>query len=80
MLKQFGIIGNYCDSYYFIDILIRSKCLTITNSVNLESVTGLRKTKEDFYLLLFSISLPELFVAIFTIVDPDIVGIHWATF
>jgi cation:H+ antiporter len=49
--------------------------LTITNSVNLASVTGLGKTKIGFILVAFSTSLPELVVVIFSIMKPQTVGI-----
>ena len=49
--------------------------MAITNSVNLASVTGLGKTKIGFLFVAFSTSLPELFVAIFAIWNPDTIGI-----
>ena len=75
MIEQFGIIGNVIVLIISLIVLIKSSSLTITNSVNLASVTGLGKTKVGFLLVAFSTSLPELFVAIFAIVDPNAVGI-----
>ena len=75
VLEQLGIIGNITVLFISLAILIRSSSLTITNSVNLASVTGLGKTKVGFLLVAFSTSLPELFVATFAIVDQGTVGI-----
>ncbi|MEJ2241185.1 MAG: sodium:calcium antiporter [Candidatus Bathyarchaeota archaeon] len=75
MIEQFGIIGNIIILIISLIVLIRSSSLTISNSVNLASVTGLGKTKVGFLLVAFSTSLPELFVAIFAIMNPDAVGI-----
>jgi len=41
----------------------------------LASVTGLGKTKTGFILVAFSTSLPELMVVIFSILDPQTIGI-----
>lgn len=75
MIEQFGIIGNVIILIISLIVLIRSSSLTISNSVNLASITGLGKTKVGFLLVAFSTSLPELIVAIFAIVDPNTVGI-----
>jgi cation:H+ antiporter len=75
VIEQFGIIGNIIILIISLIVLIRSSSLTISNSVNLASITGLGKTKVGFLLVAFSTSLPELFVAIFAIVDPNTVGI-----
>ncbi len=75
VLEQLGIIGNIIVLVISLGVLIRASTLTITNSVNLASVTGLGKTKVGFLLVAFSTSLPELFVATFAIVDQGNVGI-----
>ncbi|MCW8802425.1 MAG: hypothetical protein OQK81_03630 [Candidatus Bathyarchaeota archaeon] len=75
MLDQLGIFGNIIVLVVSLVVLIRASSLTITNSVNLASVTGLGKTKVGFLLVAFSTSLPELFVATFAIVDSETVGI-----
>ena len=75
VLEQLGIIGNIIVLVISLGVLIRASSLTITNSVNLASVTGLGKTKVGFLLVAFSTSLPELFVATFAIVDQGTVGI-----
>ncbi len=75
MLEQFGIIGNIVVLIASLVVLIKASSLTITNSVNLASVTGLGKTKVGFILVAFSTSLPELFVAIFAIANPQTIGI-----
>lgn len=75
MFEQLGIIGNILVLFISLVVLIRASSLTITNSVNLASVTGLGKTKVGFLLVAFSTSLPELFVAFFAILDPQTVGV-----
>ena len=75
VLEQLGIIGNITVLFISLAILIRSSSLTISNSVNLASVTGLGKTKVGFLLVAFSTSLPELVVTTFAIVDQQTVGI-----
>lgn len=75
MFEQLGIFGNVIVLIVSLVVLIRASSLTITNSVNLASVTGLGKTKVGFLLVAFSTSLPELFVAVFAIVDSETVGI-----
>ena len=75
MLDQLGIFGNIIVLVVSLFVLIRSSGLTITNSVNLASATGLGKSKVGFLLVAFSTSLPELFVALFSILDNSTVGV-----
>ena len=75
MIDQLGIIGNITVLVVSLIVLIRASSWTITNSVNLASVTGLGKTKIGFMLVAFSTSLPELVVVLFSIMNPQTVGI-----
>ncbi len=75
MFEQLGAIGNIAVLVTSLVVLIKSSNLAISNSVNLASVTGLGKTKVGFLLVAFSTSLPELFVVIFAIMDPETIGI-----
>ncbi len=75
VLEQLGVIGNIVVLIISLGVIIRSSSLTISNLVNLASVTGLGKTKVGFLLVAFSTSLPELFVAIFAIINQATVGI-----
>ena len=75
MLKPLGIAGNIAVLLVTLAILMKASNLAITNSVNLASVTILGKTKIGFLFVAFSTSLPELFVAIFAIWNPDAIGI-----
>jgi cation:H+ antiporter len=75
VFEQLGIIGNIAVLIASLVVLIKASSLAITSSVNLASVTGLGKTKIGFILVAFSTSLPELFVAIFSILDPQTIGI-----
>ena len=75
MLDQLGILGNIAVLVTSLIVLIKASSWAITNSVNLASITGLGKTKIGFILVAFTTSLPELFVAVFSIVDPQTIGI-----
>ena len=75
MLEQLGSIGNIAVLIASLGVLIKASSLTITNSVNLASITGLGKTKIGFILVAFSTSLPELVVVIFSIMKPQTIGI-----
>ena len=75
MMEQFGVLANVIVLLVSLVVLIRSSSLTINNSVNLASVSGIGKTKVGFLLVAFSTSLPELFVAIFAVFDPTTVGV-----
>ena len=75
MLEPLGIVGNIAVLIAALVVLMKASNLAITNSVNLASVTGLGKTKIGFLLVAFSTSLPELFVAIFAIWNPEAIGI-----
>jgi len=75
MMEQFGVLANVIVLLVSLVVLIRASGLTITNSVNLASVSGIGKTKVGFLLVAFSTSLPELFVATFAVFDPSTVGV-----
>jgi cation:H+ antiporter len=75
MMEQFGVLANVIVLLVSLVVLIRASGLTITNSVNLASVSGIGKTKIGFLLVAFSTSLPELFVATFAVFDPTTVGV-----
>jgi cation:H+ antiporter len=75
VLEQLGIIGNVAVLIASLAILMKASSLAITNSVNMASATGLGKTKIGFILVAFSTSLPELFVVIFSVMDPQSIGI-----
>lgn len=75
MFEQLGVFENLGVLFASLAVLIKASSLAISNSVNLASVTGLGKTKVGFLLVAFSTSLPELFVVIFAIMDPETLGI-----
>jgi cation:H+ antiporter len=56
-------------------VLYKASDLTITHSINVASVTGIGKTTIGFVLVAFSTSLPELFVAFFSVLNPENVGV-----
>ena len=75
MLEQLGILGNLLILLGSLIVLIRSSGWAITNSVKIASISKLGKTKIGFLLVAFSTSLPELFVTIFAIADPQTIGV-----
>jgi cation:H+ antiporter len=75
VLEQLGTIGNIAVLIASLVVLIKASSLTITNSVNLASITGLGKTKIGFILVAFSTSLPELVVVMFSLMNPQTIGI-----
>jgi cation:H+ antiporter len=75
LIEQLGITGNIAVLIASLIVLIKASSWTITNSVNLASITGLGKTKIGFMLVAFSTSLPELVVVLFSIMNPQTAGI-----
>lgn len=75
MFEELGLIGNAIILLVTLVALAKASELTITNSVNVASVTGLGKTTVGFILVAFSTSLPEFFVAIFAVFEPENVGV-----
>jgi len=75
VFEQLGAIGNAVVLVASLAVLVKASSLAITNSVNLASVTGLGKTKIGFILVAFSTSLPELFVVVFSLMEPETIGI-----
>ena len=75
MLEGLGLLPNVVILLAALAALAKASDLTITHSINVATVTGLGKTTVGFILVAFSTSLPELFVAIFSVLDPDSVGV-----
>ena len=75
MLEGLGLLGNLVILVVALASLDKASDVTITHSINVASVTGLGKTTVGFILVAFSTSLPELFVAVFSILTPENVGV-----
>ena len=75
MLEGLGLLPNAIILVAALAALTKASDLTITHSINVASVTGLGKTTIGFILVAFSTSLPELFVAIFSVLTPENVGV-----
>lgn len=75
MLEGLGLIGNAIILIIALLALDKASDLTITQSINVASVTGLGKTTVGFMLVAFSTSLPELFVAVFSVLNPENIGV-----
>ena len=75
MFEELGWIGNLLILIATLIALNQASNLTISHSVKVAGATGLGKTVVGFILVAFSTSLPELFVAIFAIIEPENVGV-----
>jgi cation:H+ antiporter len=75
VLEGLGLLGNVILLIAALAALSKASDLTITHSINVASATGLGKTTVGFILVAFSTSLPELFVAIFSVLNPENVGV-----
>ena len=75
MLEGLGLLANIIILLVALAALSKASDLTITHSINVASVTGLGKTTVGFILVAFSTSLPELFVAVFSVLNPENVGV-----
>jgi len=75
MLEEFGQLGNLLALIVALVVLYKASDMAISHSINVASVTGIGKTTVGFVLVGFSTSLPELFVAIFSVLDPEDVGV-----
>ena len=75
MFEGWGLPINIVVLIVALTALNKASDLTITHSINVASVTGLGKTTVGFILVAFSTSLPELFVAIFSVLNPENVGV-----
>jgi len=71
MFEELGLLGNVIILLVSLFVLNRASDLAITHSINVASATGLGKTTVGFILVAFSTSLPELFVAVFSVLDPE---------
>jgi cation:H+ antiporter len=75
MLEWLGIIGNLVIFLLSLVVLYKASEVTIYHAVKVAEVTGLGKTTVGFVLIAFSTSLPELFVVIFSVLEPQNVGV-----
>ena len=75
MFEELGLLGNLLILIVALFALNQTSNLTIKHSVRIAGATGLGKSTVGFILVAFSTSLPELFVAIFAIMEPENVGI-----
>jgi len=75
VLEGLGLLGNLIILIVALAALGKASDLTITHSIHVASATGLGKTTVGFILVAFSTSLPELFVAVFSVLNPENVGV-----
>ncbi|HDQ06821.1 MAG TPA: sodium:calcium antiporter [Candidatus Bathyarchaeota archaeon] len=75
MFEWLGLAGNALLLVGSLAALYKASDVTIHNSVKVADVTGLGKTAVGFVLIAFSTSLPELFVVLFSVLEPANVGV-----
>ena len=75
MLEWLGLIGNIILLVGSLVALYKASDITIYHSVKVAEVTGLGKTTTGFVLIALSTSLPELFVVVFSVLEPENVGV-----
>lgn len=75
MLEWLGLIGNLVTLLASLVVLYKASGVTIYHSVKVAEVTGLGKTTVGFVLTALSTSLPELFVVVFSVLEPENVGV-----
>jgi cation:H+ antiporter len=75
MLEWLGLVGNLILLVGSLTALYKASDATIHNSVKVADVTGLGKTTVGFVLIALSTSLPELFVVLFSVLEPENVGV-----
>jgi cation:H+ antiporter len=75
VFEELGLVGNLLVLILALFALNQTSNFTIKHSVNIAGATRLGKATVGFILVAFSTSLPELFVAIFAIREPENIGI-----
>jgi len=75
VLEGLGLLGNIIILIVALATLDKASDLTIIHSINVANITGLGKTTIGFILIAFSTSMPKLFVAIFSVLNPENVGV-----
>lgn len=75
VFESIGLIGNAIILLVGMLILDKSSDLAIDNSVKVAEITGLGKTTIGFLLIASFTTLPELSVSIFSVANPETIGI-----
>lgn len=75
MFEWLGLVGNVILLVGSLTALYKASDVTIHNSVKVAEVTGVGKTTVGFVLIALSTSLPELFVVVFSVLEPENVGV-----
>ena len=75
MLESLGIYGNAAILIIALIALSRASNISISNSIKAAESTNLTKTSIGFILIAVSTSLPELFIALFAVLEPANVAV-----
>jgi cation:H+ antiporter len=75
MFEELGLIVNLLILIAALVALNQASSVTINHSVKVAENTGLGKITVGFVLVALATSLPELFVAVFAIIEPENVGV-----
>lgn len=75
MFEQLGILPNLIILIIALIALSKASNVAISNSIKVAESTSLSKTSVGFILVAFSTSMPELFIAIFAVLNPEDVAV-----
>ncbi|MCW4045732.1 MAG: sodium:calcium antiporter [Candidatus Bathyarchaeota archaeon] len=75
MFEEIGILGSAMVLFVALIALVRSSDFVVTNAVKIADRTGFGRTTIGFLLVAFSTTLPELFVSVFSALDPTTIGV-----
>ncbi len=75
MFEWLGLVGNAILLVGSLAALYKASEVTIHHSVEVADITGLGKSTVGFVLIALSTSLPELFVVVFSVLEPENVGV-----
>jgi cation:H+ antiporter len=79
MLEWLGFPGKIIILIVALLVLYKASDITIFHSIKVADITGLGKTTVGFVLIALSTSLPELFVVVFSVLEPENVGVSIGT-
>ena len=75
MFAEIGVLGSALVLLVAVLALVKGSDVVVTNAVKISDATGFGKTTIGFLLVAFSTTLPELFVSVFSAIDPKTTGV-----
>ena len=75
MFEELGMLGNVLVLIVALLALVKCSSAVVASSVKISGSTGFGKSIIGFLLVAFSTTLPELFVSVFSAIDPNTLGV-----